>query len=292
MTDLKGRGYDLVTAARNEEPFIRYPLESVIAQRTPPRHWIIVSDGSTDGTDEIVKSYSLKYPFIRLIRRDVPADKPNFASKVHALRTGFAALEHHPHDFIGILDADVSFEAGYYESVLYRFQTEARLGIAGGFVQDHDGSGLRRPFNRVGTVAGCIQMFRRECFEDIGGLTPIPHGGEDTCAEIAARMNGWNIRAFPELQVLHHKPTRGRGIVREGIRFGKAEWSLGYHPLFELLKCVSRLRERPYVIMSCLRLLGYVQGTWSSDRRPVPDDLVRFLRKEQMGQIKQRLKLV
>ena len=125
------KDYVLVTAAYNEEAFIEQPLRSVVSQTLLPLKWIIVSDGSTDHTDEIVHGYAEKYRFIQLHR--ITEDHPrNFAAQENASNTGFALLNGLEYEFVGNLDADISLEPGYFAQLFEKFTQDPVLGLAGG----------------------------------------------------------------------------------------------------------------------------------------------------------------
>lgn len=278
--------YVLITAARNEEAHIGKTLESVISQTIIPEKWAIVSDGSTDHTDEIVKRYMERYDFIQLIQRrgDV---KPNFGSQVQAINVGYGHLRNLEYGFIGNLDADVSFDRVYYETVVEKFHQNPELGLAGGFIYEQDnGRFVGRKFNTVRSVAHAVQLFRRECYEDIGGYIPLPYGGADSVAENMVRMMGWEVRAFPELKVFHHKcGLSTRGIVGESIRQGREDYSIGNHPLFEIMKCLRRIRQRPFLITACVRMIGFFSEYCLRKDRVVSKEFVKFLREDQLKRI-------
>ena len=286
---IKRRGFVLITAARNEAIYIDNTLRSVIAQTILPTKWIIISDGSTDRTDEIVLAYAERYDFIKLLRReDSRGNGVGFASKVYALRKGYEQLKEDEYEFIGILDADISFGPDYYERVLEYFMRYDKLGIAGGYLQELvAGIFKQHPSNMIASVAGGIQLFRRQCYEDIGGLIPVSPGGEDWIAEVMARSKGWKVRSFDELKVFHHKSgssVRG-GVVREALRLGTMDYLLGSHPLFELVKCLRRVRERPYLINAALRFVGYLSSHLQRKERPVPREFIEYLRNEQLKRL-------
>ena len=158
--------YVLITPARNEEASIEKTIQSVINQTVMPEKWVIVSDGSTDRTDEIVESYQQKYDFIHMVRREVDANR-DFASKVYAIRAGLEKLNGTRYDFIGNLDADVSFEQDFYERVFKEFEKNPDLGICGGvFYELNDGQWVAQHTNINWSVGGCTQTFRRQCYED------------------------------------------------------------------------------------------------------------------------------
>src|SRR6476620_1032425 len=163
------QAYVLVTPARNEKDFIELTIKSVVAQTVKPAMWIVVSDGSDDGTDEIVSAYAERYEFIRLVRNEKRADR-NTAAKVYAINFGVEALGQIDYAYIGNLDADVSFGETYFETLLQYFTTDAKLGIIGGRIFQIDSRGCATEHNSsIESVAGAIQLFRKECFHQIGG---------------------------------------------------------------------------------------------------------------------------
>ena len=275
--------YILITAARNEEAYIEETIKCVISQTILPEKWVIVSDGSKDRTDDIVKRYEDNYDFIQLLHVDSNCNR-NFASKVGAIRTGAEQLKGIEYSFIGNLDADISPELDYYERILARFEGNPKLGIAGGIVYDKDKNSFRKQFASANSVAGAIQMFRRECYEEIGGLTPLDVGGEDAIAEVKARMRGWQTRSFSDLKVLHHRRagTAFRNILSARFNGGIIQYSLGYHWLFALAYAFYRIVEKPYLLGSIAILCGFCWANLQKRKRSVSDEFVKYLRQEQL----------
>jgi poly-beta-1,6-N-acetyl-D-glucosamine synthase len=274
--------YVILTAAYNEEENIGKTIESVLAQTLLPKLWVIVSDGSTDGTDKIVQQYAEKNGFIRFLRRSRTPGH-NFGAKVRALQSGMASLAGVEYHYIGNMDADLTIEPSYFENLIERFNGNPRLGIAGGFVFEEYGGVFRsRRSNRTYSVAHAGQLVRRECYEAIVGYTVLEYGGEDWHAQTNARMKGWEARAFPELPIYHHRHTgEGDVLIRHRFRQGRMDHSFGSDPLFEILKCLERLPERPFVIGGMARLLGFAWSYLCDEKRPVSDQFVAFLRNEQ-----------
>ena len=278
--------YVLLTAAKNEEDFIALTLESVISQTILPGQWVIVSDGSTDRTDEIVRSYAARFPFIELLRLE-KGSKRTFSSKARAIKAAQGRIRVANYHYVGILDADVSFEPFYYEGIIQKFEQTQRLGVAGGLLFDRQGHKyVKQITSTEWSVSGPVQMFRRECFEQIGGYVPV-RSGVDAIAEIMARMHGWTVRAFPELKVLHHRNTGSQtsGLFKRPFRSGQEAYSLGYHPLFLLTKSLSRFVQKPYILGSILMLCGYGWNCVSGKGHDVSQEFVEYLRTEQMTRL-------
>lgn len=278
--------YVLVTPVRDEEATIGRTIASVIVQTVRPREWIIVSDGSTDRTDEIVRAAAAQHSWIRLLPL-TPRPGRSFAAVVLNTEKGIRHLECGDYAYIGLLDSDVEFQADYFEEMIRRFHAEPALGLAGGVVIDVGLPRDRFPRNQI-DVPGAVQFYRRECFEAIGGMVPVPEGGWDglTCA--MARMKGYRTRLFTDLIVDHLKPRNVSegGVVRRKWQMGVRDYVLGYHPLFELVKCVSRLREPPLVIGAAAWWVGYVSSALSRRPRMIAPQLVAHIRHEQMERIR------
>lgn len=279
--------YVIITPARNEEAYIERTIQSVVSQKVLPKKWVIVSDGSTDRTDKIVSGYAERHDFIQLLQKSRDS-KRNFGAQVHAINAGYKQFGDIDFQFIGNLDADVSFEPDYYERMLEKFQQNPQLGLAGGVIHEkYNGEFKSRPYNSVRSVAHAVQLFRRECYEAIGGYIPLKYGGPDWYAEVMARMKGWQVESFPELRVLHHRQTASAGGIMQG-RFceGLRAYSIGSHPLFEVLKTIRRIRANPYVIGSLVRLGGFIWGYCRREDRMVSDTFIEYIRKEQMQRLK------
>lgn len=282
--------YGLVTAAHNEELYIDRVIRSVTAQTLLPVCWVIVSDGSTDRTNDIVESYTNRADFIRLVRLERP-DGRNFGAKVKAVRIGFEVLRPLELDFVGNLDADISVGPEYFRTLLEKFRTESRLGLAGGWIyEEAEGKFRSRPFNSPEHVPHALQVLRRACYESIGDYLPLPYGGEDTHAVVSAQMRGWKTESFRDLPAFHHRPTSSAGgVFGNHVRMGFLDYSLGYSPAFEILKAFRRLRERPWAIGAILRLLGFGYAYLRNEPRSVSPEFVRFLRATQKNRMRSAL---
>jgi len=286
--------YVLISPARNEEKYIEHTLRSVASQTVPPMKWVIVSDGSTDRTDEIVRQYTKIHPFIHLLRRE-PDGGRNFASKVHAIRAGVEALGGVPYDFIGNLDADVSFPPDYFERVLSHFHRDPKLGLGGGLLYDlHMGQWTPLKYSLGWSVCGPIQMFRRLCYEQIGGYLPLRRGGIDMMAEVMTRMHGWGVRTFADIPAYHHRRVgteKGNPLVAN-FHKGIMECANGYHPIFQAMRFFSCIRTRPFFLASFARTTGYLWALCQRIPLEPPANVAQHLRKEQMSRLYSRLRFL
>ena len=283
---MKAPSYVIVTPVRNEESTIGITIESVIHQTILPKEWVIVSDGSTDQTDEIVKTYASQNTFINFLRLE---NRParNFASVVFAIEAGLTALKTTDYDFIGLLDADIRFAENYYEQMMHRFSKHPQLGLAGGLVIDCYEGQRRRNVQSLGDVAGGVQFFHRKCFASLGGLVAVPEGGWDTITCVEARRHGFHTRTFPDIEVDHLKPRNifEGNVLRRFWQLGVREYALGWHPLFEAAKCAYRCIEPPFFIGSFMRSIGYAGCFLVRRRRLLSRDIIQFIRQEQLRRL-------
>jgi glycosyltransferase involved in cell wall biosynthesis len=282
----------LITPARNEETLIEATIQSVIAQTVLPIKWIIVSDASTDRTDQIAARYSQKHPWIQLLRLPEHRER-QFAAKAHAFNAGYASVKDLSYDIIGNLDADITFEPGYLQFLLSKFERTPRLGVAGTpFVENfdrpddhtyaHDNANLNH-------VSGACQLFRRECFEQIGGYIPVRGGAIDWIAVTTARMKGWETRTFTEKVCYHHRQigmgTGGSSVLRTRFHYGQKAYYVGGHPLWEAVRGLGQMRKQPFLLGGLMFLAGYAWAALKRMERPVSPELIAFHRGEQMARL-------
>ena len=281
--------YVLISPVHNEERHIDGLVGSVVSQTVRPQLWLLVNDASSDATGSMIARYSTKYDFIQHIDLQRTGMNTYYGRKVLVFQAGYRTIKDRgDYDFIGNLDADVLMKPTYYENILREFAKDPALGIAGGFYVYLSQGRLQRVLFNALSVPGCALMFRRECFEEIGGYVPLKHGGEDTLAEIMARMNGWRTRSFPEHTVVQRRfvGTAEKSLVRARFCQGLAEHSVATHPLFMLAKSLRRVvLERPYVVASAARVAGYLYAYCTREQRQIPREAVRFVRQEQMGRL-------
>jgi glycosyltransferase involved in cell wall biosynthesis len=287
MKSLTLSKYVLVTPARNEAQSIELTIQSVIAQTIRPIKWVIVSDGSTDETDTIVGKYVAEHSWIELIRMPDRRER-HFAGKVHAFNAGYARVRHLDYEVIGSLDADISFDEGYFSLLLLKMSENPELGLVGTPFKDGPNAIYDYRFVSIEHVSGACQFFRRECFEEIDGYVPVKGGCIDHIAVISARMKGWKTRTFTELVSLHHRPmgTAQDSVLTAKFRNGRKDYVIGNHPLWELCRVAYQITKRPLVLGGLMLMSGYAWSMIRRVQRPVSPELVRFYRREQMQRLR------
>jgi glycosyltransferase involved in cell wall biosynthesis len=285
--------YVLITPARNEEAFIERTVQSVIHQTVLPAKWVIVDDGSTDATARIVGQYLARYDWIEMIRMPPHRDR-SFAAKVHCFNAAHERLKDKDidYDIIGNLDADVSFAEDHFGFLLGKFEEDLDLGVAGTIFKEEGYSSDIDSFEGQDSVTGACQLFRRRCFEEIGGYIPNKAGGIDWIAVTAARMIGWKTRSFREKSLFHYRRagTAERGILAAAFSAGAKDYYLGGRPAWEFFRVAYRMTKRPYLLAGIALGLGYSWAFLRRIERPVSDELMRFHRREQMLKLKAILK--
>lgn len=286
--------YALITPARNEEQLIEGTIRSVVAQTIRPVRWVIVSDGSTDRTDEIVRRYAAEHTWIELLRMPERRER-HFAAKAHAFNAGYAQLHGATYDYVGNLDADITFEPDYFEFLLRRFEANPRLGVAGTpFVENTARPNQHTYAHRHANlehVSGACQVFRRACFEQVGGYVPVKGGAIDWIAVTTARMKGWQTRTFTEKVCFHHR-TLGTGNQRAWLvpfHYGRKAYYVGGHPLWALLRGFFQMRERPWVVGGALFQAGFLWAALTRTPRVVSAELMAFHRGEQLSRLRATL---
>jgi glycosyltransferase involved in cell wall biosynthesis len=289
--DIKNTSYVLITPARNEELSIDSTIQSVISQTVLPKKWVIVSDGSTDNTDKIVNKYLSGNLWIEFLRMPEHRDR-QFAAKVQCFSAGYNKIKETDFDIIGNLDADISFDKDYFEFLIEKFNRDPLLGVAGTpFVEN--GKHYDYRFTNIEHVSGACQLFRRECFKEIGGYIPIKGGGIDWVAVTTARMKGWKTRTFTQKTCLHHRKmgTGNTNAMMTWFRQGGKDYFLGNHPLWEVFRAFYQMTRRPFITGGTLLLFGFVLSSIKRIERPISKELLQFIRGEQIQRLRKVFKL-
>ena len=279
--------YVLITPAHNEQAFIEHTLRSMFAQTLPPARWVIVDDGSTDKTVEIAERYARQCSWINFVRLARQQGR-SFSKKVGAFNAGFELVRTIGFDVVGNLDADISFEPDYLEFLLSKFAADSALGVAGTPFTEDGYDSASHSFEGENHVAGGCQLFRRKCFEDIGGYTANAAGGVDWIAVTTARMMGWKTQSFREKRFHHHRPmgTAGRGTLGAVFLYGEKDFYLGNSPIWEGFRIMYWATKRPFGLGGCALMAGYIEAWLTGTKRAVSPELMRFHRDEEMKKLR------
>src|SRR3989440_12058753 len=257
----------------------------MVRQTLFPQRWVVVDDGSTDRTAEIVSDYSRNHEWIKLVRRPERIDR-SFAAKVQSFNAGFELVHGLPFDVIGNLDADLSFDPDYLEFLMGKFAEDPKLGVAGTpFTENGGYDTAHDSFEGENHVAGGCQLFRRRCFEEIGGYVPNGIGGVDWVAVTTARMKGWKTRSFLEKRFHHLRMlgTAESSTVGASFFYGKKDYCLGGSPLWQVFRVAYWMTRQP--IDAIAFLSGYCWAAIRRPERPISHELMRFHRREQMQKL-------
>jgi poly-beta-1,6-N-acetyl-D-glucosamine synthase len=282
--------YVLVTSARDEARFIESTIQSVVAQTVRPLKWVIVSDGSTDGTDEIVSRYAVAHEWIELLRMPERKER-HFAGKAYAFDAGKVRADGLAYDVIASLDADITFERDYFSFLLEKLAVDPMLGVVGTPYVETSGESFDYRFTSLDHVSGACQVFRRECFESIGGYLPVKVGTIDCIAVITARMKGWKTQTFTEKVCQHHRKvgTAECGPVKANFTTGVMDYAMGNHPIWQLFRIAYQMTRKPLVLRGLALGIGYLWALLRHAKRPVTREFVEFHQREQMRRLKEKV---
>jgi poly-beta-1,6-N-acetyl-D-glucosamine synthase len=272
--------YAVVTPARNERSNLDRLAAALIGQSLRPAEWVVVDDGSDDGTPEAVEALAAEHSWIRLLRH---GDRGGSLSEgrregrdLIAFRAGISALRR-PAEVVVKLDADTSFDPDYFAGLIGRFEEDPMLGIASGACWElEDGRWVRRKV-ALTHPRGASRAYRWSLVDDAMALEPTM--GWDGVDEIKAQLRGYRTRTFVDLAFLHHRPVGDReGRLRAGSALGRQAWYMGYRPTYLLLRALYRAKENP---ASAAMVWGYASSAASRAPQCPDGQVVRRVREGQ-----------
>jgi poly-beta-1,6-N-acetyl-D-glucosamine synthase len=275
--------YSILTPTRDEEKFLANTIECVVRQSIQPAEWIIINDGSRDNTGKIIDDYARKYSWIRALHRPDRGFRTT-GGGVEAFLDGLKLLQTQDWEFLVNLDGDVTFEPDYFATCFDRFRQNSRLGIAGGTIYNKIGDDLVLEKCASFHVRGATKIYRRECWEAVGGL--VRGLGWDTVDEVTANMKGWTTETFADLHLTHHRVTGSSWGKWQGtVKDGKADFLVGYHPLFFAGKCAKRILKRPYLLQAIGLGYGFLRCYVDGTARVVDQKVLQFVRQQQLRRL-------
>jgi poly-beta-1,6-N-acetyl-D-glucosamine synthase len=276
--------YVIITPARDEGPYVEGTIRTLLQQTVWPEQWVLVNDGSSDNTGEIIDRYAQLYPWITAVHRPNRGFRKAGGGVIDAFNDGYSRLRAADWDFLVKLDADLTFAPDYFESCFTEFTKDPHLGIAGGGIYHRERESLVLEPSPAFHVRGATKIYKRDCWEKLGGLLAAP--GWDTIDEVKANMLGWSTRSLPELQVLHHRFTGSAdGSWKDSVKNGLANYVTGYHPLFMLVKCMRRLLARPYLVGSAGLAWGFMAGYCTRAPQVPETTVIAYTRSQQIRRL-------
>ncbi len=285
----------LISPVRNEEAHIECIAEALARQTRPPDVWIVVDDGSTDRTPEILARLAERIDFLRIVdgskrtRKGPVPDRLALAAEVRAFNQGLESVAWRSFTHIAKLDGDTELPPHYFERVLGEFERDPQLGLAGGLYADPDPSGegdgwktMRMPTEHH--VPGTLKCYSLACFTAIGGMQE--RLGWDTIDETYARMYGYRTRAFGDLIARHHRPfASADGTLRGRARHGECAYIAHFTLPWVLLRSFKVARTPPRGLSGVAFLYGYLRSAVRRTPR-VDDPAFRlFVRRELRGRM-------
>jgi len=276
--------YLIISPVRDEEKYLQFTFESVSAQTVRPLAWVIVDDGSSDNTGQIADGFAAQHPWIQVVHRGNRGFRKAGGGVIEAFYDGFHAAREKDWDFVVKLDGDLTLPNDYFEKCFAYFERDPQLGIAGGALYHNFDGRMELEVVPKFHVRGATKIYRRACWEAIGGLHKVT--GWDTIDETKANMLGWRTQTLKDVHLLHHRFTgtaesTWKGMVKNGV----SDYIAGYHPLFMLVKCLSRVRRRPHVMGPLGLFWGYWKGHLTRAPRVDDAELIRYLRQQQMRRL-------
>jgi len=253
----------IISPVRDEEAYIASTIRSLLNQTVKPAEWVVVDDGSSDRTADIVNEAARDASWIHLVSKPDRGERAVGPGVVEAFYYGYDRILAKEYDFICKMDGDIEFGPKYFETLLGFFDQDPYLGSASGkpFIQKPDGSLVEERHNDE-MVAGMMNFYRKKCFEDIGGFVRQVHW--DGIAFHRARMTGWRTRSIrhPDLNFIHERlmGSSHKGIATGRLRWGRGQYFMGTHPLFIFMIAVYRAFEKPYLTGGLLIAAGYFKA--------------------------------
>jgi poly-beta-1,6-N-acetyl-D-glucosamine synthase len=281
------RSFVLLTAAKDEEAYIGEVIQYVLQQTVKPLAWFIMDDGSSDRTASIIEGFAANNPFIHLQSAGSRGGR-NFGSQYKAIMAAYDLAKSLEFEFVGVVDADQApKQKEYYESLFKEFDLNPKLGMISGFIYERPNGKWEVRRGNSEDSAAASALFRRSCFDQVGGYTPLVYGGSDWLMQLDTKMAGWEISTRPDLHILHYRPTSSAGGIWRGLfRAGMMDASFGSHPIFEFFKCCRRITTHPFLLGSVVRFCGFLWWQITARKPLLNPEKVAFLRKEQLAKLR------
>ena len=279
--------YVLIVTVRDEEQYLQQGLDCFVSQTVLPVECVIVDDGSSDATGEIADRAAEQYSWITAIHREDRGERKIGGGVIDTFYAGYDTLGDLEYDYLCKIDGDVTFEPTYFQSLMEKFEADEKLGGASGKTWNPVNGRLVEERLNDEMVAGQVNFWRRQCWEDFDGY--VREVMWDGITYHRARMLGWKTRSFRDdgLKIVHHRlmGSSYKSVYHGRLRWGRGQWFMGTHPLYIIASGVFRMRERPYVIGGILIVCGYVLACIRGMPRYGDDEFRRELHRWQLKRL-------
>ena len=260
---------------------MRETLDTVIAQSVRPAKWVIVDDGSSDESPQILAEYAAANDWIEVVTRADRGHRAVGGGVVDAFYAGYATIDPTAFDFVCKLDLDLSLPPRYFEALMVRMEADPRIATCSGKAYVREGDRLVSENHGDDTSLGMTKFYRVACFEAIGGFVrQVMWDGID-CHR--CRMAGWIACSWddPELRFVHLRPmgSSQQGIYVGRMRHGYGQYFMGTGFVYMAASAVSRIGERPYLLGSLAMLWGWLRSALRREPRYDDPEFRAFLRR-------------
>lgn len=277
----------IVIPSHNEEAFIALTLQSLVEQTVLPAKIVVVNDNSTDRTEAIVSEFAAKYPFISLVNKASDTVHLPGSKVIQAFQAGFETLDD-DYDFIVKADADLIFPKNYFETIIGHFQSDDKIGMAGGFAYiEKNGDYILENLTDKDHIRGAFKAYRAAAFKQIGGLKPAM--GWDTVDELLCKFYGWKVVTDASLKVKHLKPTGANYNKTARYKQGEAFYTLGYGFVITAIASakLAMMKKKPFLFFDYIQ--GFRKARAAKKPLLVTREQAQFIRNYRIQKMKEKL---
>lgn len=276
--------YVIITPAKNESRYIEQTIKSILSQYLLPQEWVIVDDGSTDNTSDIVKKYSNEYSWVKLVKMNTSNEERLGGEKVvRAFNYGKKNLTSKDYQLITKLDADLILPPTYFQRMAEEFTKDVKLGLCGGYcVNIIDGKKIVEKSDNY-HVRGAFKTYNRTCFEEIGGFMEIWNW--DGIDEMMAMYKGWNCKTV-DIEVIHNRPTSSAyDWKKQSFRSGIDSYQAGNNFILLILRATAKIKNKPYVLHGVIYIFGYLYSLFTRKEKYVNKEVARYINRFHINRI-------
>lgn len=277
------RSYIIISPCRDESEFMRRTLDSVVSQSLPPTKWIIVDDGSTDETPNILAEYADKYDFIKIVTRENRGFRKVGPGVVDAFYEGYQNIGSVDYDYLCKLDLDVDLPLSYFEILIDRMEGNPRLATCSGKPYNMINGNLVSEKRGDEMSVGMTKLFRRTAFEQIGGFVREVMWDAIDCHR--SRQLGWMARSWdePELRFVHLRimGSSQDNVMVGRMRHGFGQYFMGTGIVYMAATSLYRMIHRPFVVGGAAMFWGYLKSLAKHDEQLSDPQLRKFIRQFQ-----------